>query len=238
VLSQTGGASLAWVDSMTLAPVNGKRVVVGGTQLLARSRDGSRIALAGAESALIRIVDLKRMRLVGVLRLGSGRIPAGLWAAPDRLVAVRANERSEIVIVAPRTLRLREQRSLGGPVLDARATADGIVVLLGRDEGISPLRVAVIGADGTTRSVELPLSGGSTFVEQSGVGLQAYPGLAIDPSGRRAAVVAAGGIVAEVDLDSLVVTLQHTAERTTAAAQKLMSGWAGSSSGRLRQHSR
>jgi hypothetical protein len=40
----------------------------------------------------------------------------------------------------------------------------------------------------------------------TGVVTVASPALAVEPTGRRAAVVGAAGLVAEVDLDSLAVT--------------------------------
>jgi hypothetical protein len=184
------------------------------------------VALAGGDSAVLRVVDVRRLRRVGVLYLGSGRIVAGIWVAPDRLVAVKANETSEVLVVDPRTVRVSRRASLGGPVVAATTAGDRIVALAAEAEGIGALRLAVVDANGTSRSVPLPsVSGGSTFDEQTGVGQQASPGLAVDPSGSRAVVVADGGTVAEVDLATLAVSLHQTLARTTAAAAKLITGW-------------
>jgi hypothetical protein len=49
--------------------------------------------------------------------------------------------------------------------------------------------------------------------------------LAIEPDGRRAAVVGEGGLVAEVDLDSLAVSYHPRALRTPARAHKALAGW-------------
>src|SRR5207253_3469117 len=51
------------------------------------------------------------------------------------------------------------------------------------------------------------------------------PALAVDPSGKRAAVVGSGGLVAEVDLDTLAVAYHPQAARSPARAGKAFEGW-------------
>jgi hypothetical protein len=53
----------------------------------------------------------------------------------------------------------------------------------------------------------------------------ASPALAVDPSGAHAVVIGAGGLVAEVDLRSLVVTYHPSPTRTLARTAKALQGW-------------
>jgi hypothetical protein len=223
-----GGPRLAKLDPMTLAPVDAKRVLIGGTRLLATSRDGSRIVLGGGSSAAIRVVDLDAMRLVGTLWLGAGQTVAALWTLPDRVLAIltKLERESELVVFDPRTMRLRERRSLSGPVLQAGATDNRLVALIGRSDGMGPTRIAVVDTAGRARFADLPsIRAGFSLDEQSGVVHQESPGLAVDPTGRRAAVVAGDGTVAEIDLGTLAVSTHQPQLRNTAARRKVFEGW-------------
>ena len=106
------------------------------------------------------------------------------------------------------------------------ATRDRVVFLLREADGIGPIRLVVAGVDGAIRSVLLSeIRGGNEQATETQVGKTAWPGLAIDPSGRRAAVVAATAPIAEVDLDSLAVSYHARATRAPASAAKAFQGW-------------
>jgi hypothetical protein len=218
-----GGPRLAKLDPMTLAPVGDKRLVVGGTQLLARSPDRSRIALAGGSIAAVRILDATELRRLGVVRLGSGHVVAGVWPERGRLLVLIGTKTSEIVVIDPQALRVLKRRPLGGFVLQSAAAAGRMVALLGRYGAILPLRLAVIERDGSARTVALPgIRGGWSLPTRTNDAFQARPGLAVDPSGRRAVVVAGDGTIAEVDLARMRLRLHRAAARTIS---KSVRGW-------------
>jgi hypothetical protein len=121
-----------------------------------------------------------------------------------------------------RTLPLHET------LLVSNAAGGRVVFLAGRSDTIGPVRLGVAGADGRVRTVVLDRIAGGTEPPadySTGVIKGAWPGLAVQPDGRRAAVIAAGGLVAEVDLDSLVVSYHPRGVRTPARAHKALAGW-------------
>jgi len=85
----------------------------------------------------------------------------------------------------------------------------GLVLLLTPDRTIGPARLVVVGGQGTVRTVTLGrVAAGFRPPKVEGpeaVGHQRGAGLAVDPAGRRAFVVAPGAPVAEVGLDDLKV---------------------------------
>jgi hypothetical protein len=83
-----------------------------------------------------------------------------------------------------------------------------LVLLLGPESGIGPARLAIVGADGSVRTVGLDgiQVGTEAFDESTPGGIEHYarPGLAVAPDGSRAFVAFPGGIAA-VDLRTLAV---------------------------------
>jgi hypothetical protein len=95
------------------------------------------------------------------------------------------------------------------------------MLLLAPVKGIGPARVAIVDRRGAVRFVELErIRAGTQLVDSTSHRVRQHlPGLAVDPAGRRAFVVAPG-LVASVDLASLAVSY-HEPARTTAVFARL-----------------
>ncbi len=220
---------LARLDAQTLRPA-GRRLDIGKppTGLAARSPDGRTIALGHGSIAELRFVDVRTMRAAGRLRLGGlGSVLTAIWPSPARLVALRGGETPEVVIVDPRARRVLSRRPLDREVMGAVAVKGRLVALLAPEGAIGPARLAVIGPDGTVGVVALPgvAAGFTPARNEQETGRQASPGVAVDPTGTRAAVVTPETLLA-IDLDGLAVTrLLHLEMRAPARAGKLIEGW-------------
>lgn len=225
---ERGQTSLLWVDPLTLRAVPGGRLVTGDAAWPHARSPGGRYLLSGSASATdvrLRVVDLSQKRASPVLVVSGANGLHAVWPARDRLVAVtflngRAVER---LVVAPHPLRILRRTPLSGKILSASKAGARLVLLLGPDEGMGQLRVAVVGAD-SVRTLELEGMQGGT--EQRGDGADyvhrvASPALVVDPSGRRSAVV--GPLrYADIDLVRLIATTRVFPERRL---QKRMDGW-------------
>lgn len=224
--------SLTRVDPMTLRAVGGPSLPIGGgAYLVARSPRGVTLAFDTDRGAVLSFVDTRRLRLRGTIAFGDGWVGAAAWPSPRRLVAVLGSEGTARAVVldplerkklADRPLPFREN------LLASAATASRVVFLLGETSAIAPVRLAVAGIDGAVRSVLLSRIEGGTEppVDYStGVVKSARPALAVDPTGRRGVVVTAGGLVAEVDLQTLAVAYHPPTARTPARAGKALEGW-------------
>lgn len=219
---------LARLDARTLTPV-GRRVDIGTapTGLVARSPAGRMIALGHGGNPDLRFVDLQTMRAVGRLRLpGFGPVLHGFWPAADRLIVLRAGENPEVVVVDPRTPRVRSRLRLAGEVSGAASTAGKQLVLLAPRAAIGPARLAIVRTDGTIRTVALPgiAAGFAPPLNEEKPGRQASPGLAVAPTGRRAAVVAPDALL-DIDLDTLDIRRVPLSVRSPARVGKWIEGW-------------
>jgi hypothetical protein len=206
---------VARLDSRTLRP-RGRRVQLLPSALSAPtfSPDGSRLAVGMDVPPGVQFVDVERMRRAGHVRMrGPGFVAAMAWPAPRRLYAAIEAEGAEVLAVDPARARVVARHRLGGHVLHARPTPDGIAVLLAPTEGIGPVMVAVVGADGVRTARLEEVEGGWRHRDaRLGAVRQEIPGFAVDPSGARAVVVPAGRRVAEVDLRTLEVTYHGLGE--------------------------
>jgi hypothetical protein len=223
-------ASLVRVDPMSLRPVDGRSLRIGGgAYLVATSPRGTTLAFDTDPGAVLSFVDTATLRLRGTMKFDDGWTVAAAWPSPRRLVAVLGSERTvRIVVVDPVARKQITFRRLpaGNEPMASAASRDRVVFLLSEERGIGPIQLVVVGADGAIRSVLLSeIRGGNEQATDTQVGKSAWPGLAIDPSGRRAAVVAATGPIAEVDLGSLAVSYHARANRAPASAAKAFQGW-------------
>jgi hypothetical protein len=165
------------------------------------------------------------MRASAALWIPAAAIASAHWVRPDRIVAVTHGERAEVLVVDPVRLRLVSRVPLGGPVLSAGPTAGALVALVAPRGAIGPVRLAVVRAAGPAQEVTLEgIEGGWETLDRDAHRVRHLsPGLALDPAGRTAVVVAADRAV-EVELGTLAVT------RTTVLAerrpQKSIEGWA------------
>jgi len=120
-----------------------------------------------------------------------------------------ARQPPALVAVDPTTRAVVGERSLDGWVYGF-AHADGVLVLLlGPESGIGPARLAVVGADGSVRTVGLDgvRVGTDAFDESTPAAVRHYaqPGLAVVPDGSEAFVASPSGIAA-VDLRTLALS--------------------------------
>ena len=220
------GTEIAKLDALTLRPVSESVRVNEPSWFVARSPSGNRAAFAvGRLQDRLRFLDLQRMRFVGGLRL-PGAIGT-LWRDPRRLVVVAGGDPTAVFVVDPLTRRARRTHYLDGSVTALARSAGRLVLLLAPRGRIGPARVAVVGAGGAVRELKVPgVRAGFEVVDQSNYTMrQEAPGLAVDPSGRRAVIVPAVGPVAEVDLATFTIALHVTKERSLAARQKQLVGW-------------
>ena len=219
---------LTRLDARTLTPV-GRRLDIGKppTGPVARSPGGRTIALGHGSIPELRFVDLKTMRAAGRLRLpGSGSVLHGIWPARDRLIVLHAGEDPEIVVVDPRARRVRQRLPLDGEVGAAVSATGKLVVLLTPRAAIGPARLAVVTTDGGIRTVALPgiAAGFVPATDEETPGRQASPGIAVAPTGKRAAVVSPDTLL-DIDLDTLEVRREPLSVRSPARVGKWIEGW-------------
>lgn len=242
IVGEGQAQALARIDPGTLRPQGGRRVGVGSGGC-ASSSGGQAcwtlppwsfapherlLAVARNDQALarsLRVVDVRRMRVRADVPLAGGAVGLLAWLAPGRVLMVQeicCEERQRLVAVDLARRKSVAQRPLGGSVLRAGRTARELVLLVAPANEIGPARLVVADSAGAVRFVRLErvpagvklLPGQDFQVEQS------VPGLAVDPGGRRAFVVAPG-LVAEVDLVTLAVTY-HAPKPATSAFSRLL----------------
>jgi hypothetical protein len=209
-----GSGRLAALDARTLAPH--RNVVVGyPAGAHAVSVDRTRIVLgSGAGAPRITIVDLRRMRSVARVELrGAGHVQAIAWLGERRLGVLVRHRNSRLLVVDVTARRVVSTRAVTADVVASAATEGALAVLVAPRRWIGPARLLVLGRDGATRTARLELEAGW---DKRG---QTLPGLALDASGRRAVIVAAGR-AAEVDLRTLAVA-EHELVRSASLLGRL-----------------
>jgi hypothetical protein len=222
---------LARLDPRSLRPLPGRRVDLGEPVAgYALSADRSMLVLGDNDEAVLVVVDVAGMRLAGRVLLEPGGQPpyALAWLGPRRVAAVIEDAGgASVVLVDPLARRVVARQRLGGVLGGAARLPGRLVLLLTPDGAIGPARLAVVDGRGTVRAVTLPgiVAGFQQPAVEAAdaVGRQRTAGLAVDPSGGRAFVVAAGGPVAEVNLASLRVT-GHV-PRPPAGLLGRLAGW-------------
>ena len=221
-LVSTGQESwkLVRLNPLTLGQRPGRSVSVGSrTTAWSYSPDRSKLVLADNSTfATLVLVDTRTMRRLGIVDTGLNALTsATFWPDESRLyvVATRLTRRDDggydrapasLVAVDPASRAVVGERSLDGWVY-GWAHADGVLVLLlGPESGIGPARLAVVGADGSVRTVGLDgvSVGADAFDESKPSAIEHYaqPGLAVAPDGSEAFVASPKGIAA-VDLRTL-----------------------------------
>lgn len=214
---------LAWFDPGTMRMLPGAKAPLAW-HVGSWSFDPARSRLAiGGSGAVLRLVDTRRLRVLGDVRLAPGGDYVGgvSWLRSDRLLAfVGRTGDATLAVVDPLHRRTIRTVPLGRPVASIGRLPDALVLLLRPPDGVGPARLAVVDANGGVRSVTLDrIAIGSPLDVESGKIVQVRSaGLAVDPAGT-AYVVAAEGI-AQVDLRTLAVTYR-TPPRTLA---KLLNG--------------
>lgn len=219
-------AHIVRLDQRTLAPQPGPRVRLHPQLVpLGRSPDGRFAGFAGFHPPRLRIVDLAGMRLHGDIRLGLGehwRGRAAAWLTADRVVVVAQRMRGaydqivaerRVLVIDPLARRVIARRALAeeAALLQSASGGDKLVALFGRgDLKGGPMRLSVIDSAGSVASLEIRL--GPTVGRR-------LPSLVVEPSGRRAFLVAAGAPVIEVDLANM-----QTRRRNVSGASTVFAG--------------
>jgi hypothetical protein len=220
VYSGEDSTKLVRLNPLTLGRRAGRSVQLGTRRgAWSYSPDRSQLVLADTSiSGTLAFVDTRAMRRFAIADTGEGnaQINATFW--PDEhLYVVRTgltrredgnfdSQPAALVALDPGSRAVVRSQSLDGWVYGV-AHADGVLVLLlGPQSGIGPARLAVVGADGSVRSVGLDgvSVGSEAFDESKPMAIERYsqPGLAVAPDGSEAFVASPSGIVA-VDLRTL-----------------------------------
>lgn len=211
------GGELVRLDPRTLAPL-GPRLSLSRYVSFAwsLSPDRSKLVFGGLAPSL-RFVDARRVHRLGDVELGGrGTVIATSWPLPGRVLAVVQRPFAEgevrLVLVDAASRRVFGRRRLAdrSEVVDVARTSDGLALLVAPADSVGPTRLVVADADGSVRSARIDAVAGGTRAVRSADRSYAFeqrwfPGLAVDPVGRRAFVVGGGARVAEVELATMRV---------------------------------
>jgi hypothetical protein len=212
------GTTVARLDPETLRPLAGHQLALGdhtGTGIL--SPDGRTLALGGTNYSELLLVDLRRLRRVGVVKVPGRKdyeVAAVSWPRPDRLIATATDTTgkellgNKLVVVDPATRRVVRSADPHGAIVDKGRMRGGVFLLVTPLKGIGPARLLVVTP---TRIRELALSRIRTGTRGPiSLGQDAYfesrsATVIADGRGNRAFVIAAQAPIAEVNLRSLRV---------------------------------
>jgi hypothetical protein len=220
---------LVRVDPLTLRALPGRRLPLAAhTFGWSFSPDGSKLAIGSDGSGEVRLLDLRRWRVLGDMKVRvarRGSVLATAWAGGSRVLAVVVSpgccglgDTTVAGIDAQQRPRLLWQRRLGGSLQAGQRFRRSLVLVLGpRGRALGPSRLALVGPDGRVRFAPLAqIRSGSEAIgggDPSRFLVREWnPGLAVDPSAARALVVQAGAPVGEVDLRTLRVRYHELSE--------------------------
>lgn len=162
-----------------------------------------------------------------------GTAAAVAWVRQDRILAyvneccANPNGTASVLAIDPGTGRVVARTPVDGSAVQVARTPDSLVLLVGPTNGIGPSRLDVFDAEGTRRSAQLAdVVAGFTWPDEKAgapVGTRLVPGLAIDTTGKRAFAVSPEGVVAEVNLGSLLPSYHRWIEETSPLER--LAGW-------------
>lgn len=224
---------LAWLDPATLKqlPRGSVQLPSGGwSPVLSPAR--RYVALGGAGTAGIRIVDVRSMKVVArVARQPWNRQVRPLaWLEPRRLLALEypqsaAGAPEALLAIDPvskRVLSRTPQRSTGKLWAEWATAKRRLITLIRWNERLAPARLVVFGPGGTMlKTMDVGIVGG-VWPEGPPSERIALPALAADPEGSRAFVVDSQTL-AEIDLDTLDVSYARLTEARSLFSRFL--GW-------------
>lgn len=219
LLSHGTTAELVRLDAQTLALRPG-RVFVGHHDFpWSRSPDGTRVVLGSGRASGLRFVSLRPLRFEHLLPMDRF-VVAVAWVRPRRVLVVVAGrccpQPLRVLVVDPQRpgWRVLRSRIIGrGALVDAARSDGGLVLALGGQGRLLPVRLVVVDAEGRARARELlPIRAGSRQLRPK---LFEYrtPGLAVDRRGTRAYVVGGAKLIADVELSTLAVRYHRMVAR-------------------------
>jgi hypothetical protein len=206
--------TLARVDPRTLGRIPGPSLrIVSFPGVLALSPSGRRLAVASPPNGTIGVVDLGRMRWIRRSRAGAGpwsfaRVLA--WPRENRLLEVvqrmskpyrRYVRARSLVVVDPASGRVITRRKLTNKLgITGSVSAGGRLVMLMQSSSYrgSTALLVIASADGAVRQVTVKVGSTRRVLR--------FNQLVVTPTGDRAYVVVFGGLVVDVDLNSLQAT--------------------------------
>ncbi len=224
---------LAWLDPATLKQLpRGSVRLPSGAWSPVSSPARRYVALGGAGSAGIRIVDLRSMTIVArVARQPWSRSVRPLaWPDRRRLLALEypqnaAGAPEALLAIDPvrkRVLGRTPQRSTGKTWTEWATAGRRLITLIRSQEGLASARLVVFDRDGTTRyATDVGVVAG-IWPDGPPNERIADPALAADPEGSTAFVVDSRTL-AQIDLDMLDVTYAPLTEARSLSSRFL--GW-------------
>jgi hypothetical protein len=215
--NETGLAKprLAHLKPLTLEPTG--RVVrlrLGGGSATAVSPNG-RLLAVGTAAPGIQLIDLRRMREVGHVKLGgTGWVTHLSWQRGPLFAAVQGDTNSAVFVVDPGRRQVIQQHRISRAILAVEDVVGGIVAVTGPRSRVGPVELTVVRRKGMSSvSVAGVVGGAESENESDGFhARQVTPGLAVDRTGKRAFIVPAGKTIAEISLNNLAVEYHSVAE--------------------------
>ena len=214
IAESRGRSRLVRVDPSTLRTMRASAWKIGAAWGWVASPSGRKVAVAACrrkcDSFVLRFASAAMLRWTsGIVPLDAG-FYAGLWPRPGTLYALVGGDTTlALDTVDTRTKRIVASQPIAGRLLQIARSADRLVLLAGADNAIVPVRLVVIGSDGSVRSVTVQriLAGRHYDTNsQDPIGAVNLPGLAVDQQSSMAYVIDPRGLVAAVDLGDLSVT--------------------------------
>jgi hypothetical protein len=228
VWNETGFAEpkLTRVKSVALEPFGPRLPLrLGGASATAYSPDRHWLAIGNGTDASIQLIDLRRMKQVGVVKLGlDGWVTFLSWQGGSLFAVVDGEMDRAVAVVDPIGRQVLRRHRLDRAILGTQAGPGTVVLITGPRNHIGPIELTVVGGKGMASVPVGEIAGGwETENDSSGYrARQATPGLAIDAPGRRALIVPAGRTVAEVSLRNLAVRY-HTLSEPVTLLERLRS---------------
>jgi hypothetical protein len=214
--SREGGNELYWANARTLAPVGPHTLALPYfTSAAERSPDGKTLAIGVGDEGVVQLVAAARLRSLGTVDVGSAYVERLLWVSPRRLLVSLGGQPARVAVVDPVSRTVSNARDLDGIVVASAPAGDALALLVAPTTGIGPASLAVYDGDRLRQTSLKGIVAGwkEDVAEGDDPRLrQSVPGLAVDPEGHRALVVAAGDRAVEVDLGTLVVRGHDLAE--------------------------
>lgn len=215
------GDSVVRLRGQSLRRISKRVALAGRASMWALAPDRSRIAIV-VDSAKLRIVDTRRLRILRTARTPGGEISNIAWLGGGRIVGL---DNGGAFVVDAVTGRLVRSVTLPGLPYGSKRVGSSIVTVLAPRDGLGTAILASINDDGRVRTVALDrIKVGAAHPDPTD-GLEGEfwrPGLAVDGNKWRAFVVGATEI-AEVDLATM--TAQYWTPSTHGSLLGRLHDW-------------